>query len=68
MAREGEAGMLGTEPCESVMRTNSAQRQWGVEGLGCKDTGKKGKDSKNRFPFHSVQNRNHEINRKENII
>ena len=55
--------------CSSRMqgeRGPAADQDWaGMEGL---DKGEKGKGGKTNFPFHPFQNRNHQINRKENII
>ena len=47
-------------------RGPAADQDWaGMEGL---DKGEKGKGGNTNFPFHPFQNRNHQINRKENII
>lgn len=55
--------------CSSRMpgqRGPAADQAWaGMEGL---DKGEKGKGGKTNFPFYPFQNRNHQINRIENII
>ena len=65
MPQGGAVASLCSSPMHG-QRGPAADQAWaGMEGL---DKGEKGKGGKTNFPFYPFQNRNHQINRIENII